>query len=139
MRAVLCIVLLLSLLYYILASTEDDIIVPFKSKPIDNYLKKGKCKGIWRADKLSGRCFGLELHSTYEELKHIKSVNTSIVCRTLCCNLGDKCVSWQYEKVSKSCKLGKPVRLGMEHADTPYWCEPFAPSKWSGKKLISRS
>lgn len=109
------------------------------TNPVDIFTKKGQCKGLWRPDRLIGRCFGLELHSTYDELKHIKSVNSSSVCRTMCCNLGSKCVSWQYEKVAKTCKLGAPVRLGMEHAATDFWCEPFAPSVWNGRKLANRN
>ncbi len=102
------------------------------------WLKGGKCKGLWRPEKLPGRCFNLKLHHTYDELRSIQTVNTSTTCRVLCCNLGDKCTSWQYEHESKECKLGGPVRLGSEAGGTAGWCEPNAPIPWSGNKLLSR-
>jgi hypothetical protein len=106
-------------------------------KDID-WFAKGKCKGIWRPDKLIGRCFGLTLHSTYPELAHISSVNNSADCRALCCNYGLKCVTWQYETTGKVCNIGREVRLGMEGGDTPFWCDPFPPAEWSGRRLESR-
>ena len=76
-------------------------------------LKPGKCKGIWRPDALVGRCFGLKLHNEYEELKFIPSIESSGDCRALCCNMGDKCVSWQYQASSKDCRLGPAVRYDL--------------------------
>lgn len=102
------------------------------------YEVKGKCKGIWRPEKLPGRCFGLKLHHKYPELESISVVNDVGTCRAICCNLGDKCVTWQYEKQSKECKLGGPVRLGLENAGVPEWCEPNAPIQWNGYKVTSR-
>lgn len=131
---ILATVLLLFLVFHLNFAANDDL-PSFSVKKIDLFTQKGNCKGLWRSDRLIGRCFGLELHSTYSELKHIKSVNTSTECRAMCCNLGEKCVSWQFEKITKTCKMGAPVRLGMEHADTHFWCEPYAPSLWNGKKV----
>jgi hypothetical protein len=113
------------------------------SKPEQNgkdkdWFVKGKCKGIWRPDKLIGRCFGLTLHSKYPELAHIPSLNSSSDCRALCCNYGSKCITWQYEATGKVCNIGREVRLGMEGGDTPYWCDPFPPAEWSGHRLDSR-
>jgi hypothetical protein len=104
-----------------------------------NWLEKGKCKGIWRSDKLPGRCFGLLPHDTYPELKHIPKVESSADCRALCCNLDDKCVTWQYEATSKVCRLGDKVRLGMEGGGTPLWCDPLPPAAWYGRRIVSKS
>ena len=74
----------------------------------DNWLKPNpnKCRHIWRPDKLQGRCFGLKNYNEFDEIKHIKSVENSEQCRALCCNLDSKCVSWQFQKSNKECKLG---------------------------------
>ena len=74
----------------------------------------------------------------FSELKDIKSVENAEQCRALCCNLDSKCVTWQYQKATKECKVGGPVRLGLESADTHDWCEPKAPEIWKGKKIKSK-
>jgi hypothetical protein len=83
---------------------------------------------------LVGRCFGLKIHTTYEELKNTSTVISINECRSACCLLGSKCVSWQYESVMRLCKIGDPVRVGTEGTNTPYWCEPSGPISWNGKK-----
>jgi hypothetical protein len=103
-----------------------------------DWFAKGRCKGNWRPDKLVGRCFGLTPHSTYPELAHISSMNKSSDCRALCCNYGSKCVTWQYESTEKVCKIGREVRLGLEDGGSPFWCDPFPPAEWSGRRLESR-
>ena len=110
-----------------------------------NWLAPGKCKKIWRDDKLLGRCFGLKDHSEYKQLSGIKTVEKANDCRSLCCNLGTDCVSWQFVTtitvagiVTKECRLGPPVRLGFEGSGTGDWCEPHAPNKWSGNRLKER-
>eukprot|EP01038_Epipyxis_sp_PR26KG_P006269 gene6269-8633_t len=105
---------------------------------LTDLLRKGKCKGLWRPDTLPGRCFGLKVHSKYAELDSIKVVESWQDCKAICCNMEEKCVSWQYQAPVKECLLGPPVRLGFEHAPTGDWCEPFAPAKWNGKRLESR-
>ena len=102
------------------------------------FLVKGKCKGLWRPEKLVGRCFGLKKHTEYPQLSGIKVVRNSAECKSICCNMGAECISWQYEQRSLDCKLGEKVRLGHEHADTPFWCDPYAPSTWNGRKILSR-
>lgn len=108
-------------------------------------LKAGKCKHLWRHAKLVGRCFGF---TPYKELvPSLKSVEVANAeeCRAICCNLGDKCISWQFfhnpkDSNVKECKLtDKVVRLGLEATGTPDWCDPHPPSKWNGHRLTSRS
>eukprot|EP01036_Dinobryon_divergens_P027754 gene27757-36576_t len=79
----------------------------------DNFLRPGLCKGLWRPQRLLGRCFGLTLHSIFPELSNIK-------------------------QASKQCKLGKDlVRLGHEGYNSPFWCDPLPTSNmWLGKKLL---
>lgn len=122
---------LLFLLFFI-------VIIYGNSEPTD-WLKAGKCKGIWRPEKLPGMCTGMSLHDTFEEIKHIAEVNNSSACRALCCNIGDKCITWQYEVYSKECRFGAAMRLGNEAAGVPGWCEPFAPVKWNGRRVSSRN
>ena len=103
-----------------------------------NFLLSGQCKGLWRPQRLLGRCFGLELHSTFPELVNIKVVESAKQCKAICCNLKEKCINWQYQQASKECKLGKDlVRLGGEGYNSPYWCDPLPTSNmWLGKKLL---
>eukprot|EP01035_Chromulina_nebulosa_P021053 gene21053-27280_t len=105
----------------------------------NHWFKRGSCRKLWRPDNLPGKCFGLKLHNEYEELKHLTTVTNAGDCRSLCCNIGDKCITWQYQNSSSECKLGPPVRLGSEGADTGDWCEPNPPGKWNGYRLISKS
>lgn len=107
------------------------------SLPAINYLIPGKCKGLWRPQRLQGKCFGLNLHSTFPELAGIKMVQSAKECKAICCNLKDKCINWQYQQVSKQCKLGKDfVRYGTEGYNSPYWCDPMPTSdQWLGKRL----
>lgn len=103
-------------------------------------LIKGKCKGLWRPDNLIGRCFGLSptTGKRYRELLDGVQIKSSSDCRAVCCNLGDKCVSWQYLSATNECKLGGVVRLGFEKTGTPDWCDPEGPSEWNGKRLAFR-
>ena len=93
---------------------------------------------LCRPDKLAGQCFGLKPHSEFPELKEIAVVQSTEDCRSLCCNLGDLCVSWQYIANEKRCKLGPPVRLGLESSNTDNWCDPFPADYWHGQKLMKR-
>jgi hypothetical protein len=54
----------------------------------------GKCKGLWRPDKLVGKCFGLKSYIEYDELKNVKEVKKADECRAMCCNLGEQCITW---------------------------------------------
>lgn len=105
---------------------------------IEDYLKPGMCKGLWRPQRLLGRCFGLTLHSVFPELSSIKIVESAKQCKSICCNLQEKCINWQYQQASKQCKLGKDlVRLGTEGYNSPYWCDPLPTSNmWLGNKLL---
>lgn len=108
---------------------------------VDYVKKTGRCKGLWRPDKLIGRCFGLKPHNEYKELNKISSVNTQEECRHICCNMGNDCISWQYLNHTNNgiCTLGGPVRLGLEANGKPDWCDPSPPGKWNGKRLLTRS
>ena len=64
------------------------------------------CKNAWTEDQLLGRCFGLTIHSRYSELAGIEVVESPEECKTLCCELGDKCMTWQYWNENKRCNLG---------------------------------
>lgn len=110
-------------------------VVPKEDHP---YLVQGNCKGMWRPDRLVGRCFGLTPHHQYSQLKGIPYAKSAAECKSMCCNLGDECVTWQYEKWTKECKLGGKVRVGTEKDEGKTWCEPLAPAKWNGRKIESR-
>lgn len=105
----------------------------------EEWKKAGNCRGLWRPDKLVGTCFGLKKHTAYDDINHITLVNSSVDCRSLCCNLGDKCVSWQYSTTTAECKLGPVMRLGLEKTGKSGWCDPVPPQEWTGAKLAKRA
>ena len=70
---------------------------PALGEELDYIKKTGKCKGLWRPDSLPGRCFGLKQLAEFKELKELKVEKmTKDVCRTLCCNMGTDCVTFQF-------------------------------------------
>jgi hypothetical protein len=105
----------------------------------EDWFRRGKCKGLWRSEKLPGRCTGLHVHSHEAALAGLDLVvHNATQCRALCCNLGDKCVSWQFEVTSRECKVGPVMRLGDEDAGVPGWCDPHPPVQWNGKRVKVR-
>lgn len=102
------------------------------------------CKNIWTGDHLVGRCFGLNVHSRFSELFHIEVVETPDECKTLCCELGDKCMTWQYWNENKRCNLGPAVQLSNEDGvdkivdGSSSWCEADPPVVWRGKRIMTR-
>jgi hypothetical protein len=93
------------------------------------------CAAEWDSVTIVGRCFGLKTHTEYPEFKHVPLVSDAQQCRALCCQLGNKCISWQYWTDIKLCKLGGAVRIGHEHAKTDLWCDSEPPIVWSGEKV----
>lgn len=69
----------------------------------------------------------------FEEVKHIVEVRTASECRAICCNLGDKCITWQYELYSKQCEFGPVMRLGTEAAGCGWlvWITCTSEVEWS--------
>lgn len=122
----------------VLFAVMGSLLADLDQKDSSKYFVKGKCKGLWRPEKLQGRCFGLKTHNEYPELKDTGEITSAEDCRSLCCNLGSKCVSWQYQSSTKRCGLGGVMRLGTEVTGTPDWCDPYAPAKWSGNRLLKR-
>lgn len=106
-----------------------------KLKVFETSASVDKCEKQWRSDRLVGKCFDLVVYSEYNQLKHIKIVESAVQCKSLCCSLGESCITWQYIIDSKTCKLGGPVRLGLEVMGTDLWCEPYPPVKWTGNKM----
>lgn len=105
------------------------------------WMKGGKCRFKWRPERLSGECPGLQPHSAFEEIKHIQVVNNSVICKSLCCNLEDKCTTWQYEISEKKCMLGGAVVTVNETAPAGMTvlgkCNP-AVVAWSGRRVETR-
>lgn len=89
------------------------------------------CADKWRPDVLVGKCFGLE------EAKDPAASKSPEACRAQCCG-DEKCVTWQYQQ-TRGCFVGGPIRLGLERADTPHWCEESAQAPWTGRRLLSRT
>jgi hypothetical protein len=79
-----------------------------------NLLEKGKCKShIWRIDEaasLPGKCTGINPITDYDNLKHLHITNW-VDCRALCCNLNEKCTTWQFQNQTKTCYLHPKVLL----------------------------
>ena len=92
----------------------------------------------WLPERLNGRCWGLTATSDFKDDKGVKQreIANAMDCQKLCCELGDKCISYQYIVSSKTCTIGKEVRLGKETGKTDIWCDPMAPHKWAGHVLI---
>ncbi|GAB5353555.1 hypothetical protein AAMO2058_000045500 [Amorphochlora amoebiformis] len=87
---------------------------------------------VWRNDTLRGTCFGLRCRG-----KGWESISTSTECSKKCCNLKDKCITWQFRK-DIGCCIGGAVRHGHEGLRSVHWCEPTPPSPWTGHRLKSR-
>ena len=133
----ICCALLISFIFIAVVTAQNNTDV--------HWLMPGKCKKLWREAKLIGKCFGLRPYAKLApELESIV-VQSPMDCRAICCNLGDKCTTWQYYYSPKDPKNGecrltnKIVRLGFEKTGTPDWCDPYPPSKWNGKRLKSRN
>lgn len=101
-------------------------------------FEQGKCRSLWRPEHLLGKCFGLKDQESFSSLKGIPKAESVQDCRSLCCNMGEECISWQFEKIQGICKLGGVMRLGLENTGTPEWCDPLPPDIWKGNKLKSR-
>ena len=74
---------------------------------------------------------------------------TSCWHRYICKPLSDHCqvtCSWyliipcpQFHSETSECRVGGPVRLGLEASGVDAWCEPFPPTEWNGARILSRS
>ena len=88
---------------------------------------------------LVGRCWGLtginEKHFSWGTMTK-RSISNAMECETLCCDMGDKCITYQWLNEKKMCHIGKHVRLGKEGGSVGEWCEPLPPAKWNGRKRI---
>ncbi len=97
---------------------------------------------MWRTDpqaSLPGKCIGINPTTEFQYLKDLQ-IKNSLDCRSLCCNLEERCTTWQFQNSSKKCLIHKhPFRRGPEGADTALYCDPFPTHKWNGKFLESRS
>lgn len=131
----------LTLLVCLLCNGTNGLQIDEKTETTENkYLKPGLCKGLWRQDHVLGRCVAqIKPHSDFDELKDVAVVLNAKDCRSICCNLGEKCVTWQYQASTQICKLGPPVRLGLEAAPTGDWCDPNPPAVWNGRRKALNS
>jgi hypothetical protein len=106
-------------------------------------LDGGKCKNhVWRIDAgagLPGKCVGINPTREFEDLEHLVISNWH-ECRALCCNLNERCTTWQYQNKTKTCFLHrKPFRRGPEGAATALYCDPHPTHAWNGKFLHKRT
>ncbi|KAK3289202.1 hypothetical protein CYMTET_3363 [Cymbomonas tetramitiformis] len=112
----------------------------------------------WRDDRLVGRCFGLTCATgrppegtkangtkiaaarISEDYRFLQAwADTAASCEELCCRMGpERCISYQF-RGDVGCCLGPAVRLGLEKAASPHWCEPTPPKVWSGRELARRT
>jgi hypothetical protein len=92
----------------------------------------------WLPERLNGRCWGLTSTTDFKDDKGVRQrkIANAMDCQKLCCELGDKCISYQYVVSTKSCTIGKEVRLGKETGKTDIWCDSTAPHRWTGHVLI---
>ena len=128
---------------YVLYLILGLLCISYSSELSENPTANDECAHLWRPDELVGKCFGLKKISEYKnggiDVPDSSTITSPEACKKLCCRLGDKCVTWQFMDLTKECKLGGPVRLGLEGADNDNWCEPHAPTEWTGRVLKSRN
>ena len=148
MQAVLALLLLSALPIRAAEDSSADNNKGGASSIIKSNSKIKSCKGLWRPDTLVGKCFGLTDSEKLESEGYKKfPIASADDCRKLCCIMGDKCTTWQFQTSSNVCQVGPVVRLGFEGCDSKVlggehcgnWCEPHAPSKWNGRRVVSRS
>jgi len=87
----------------------------------------------WRNDTLVGTCFGLRCREG-----EASNVKDAAECSALCCEMGVKCLTWQFRE-DIGCCTGPVVRLGLESSRSPHWCEPTPPSAWFGNRKWKRN
>ena len=114
-----------------------------------------RCTNQWGESKLMGKCHGLKSYTEYFSLKHTPVVPSSpSFCKALCCELGEKCQTWQYLIKSypppkpsiRECYLGGPITILKSDASTKgamkgnadAYCDATSPTKWRGKILLNR-
>jgi hypothetical protein len=116
----------------------------------------GKCAGQWSPRHLTGRCYGLQPHTEFSELKNIRKVKTAAACQELCCRMGAACQTWQYWLDLQVCKMGAAVtedrRGGKSESENENeremgrggdpqegpWCEQRPPVTWKGGRVVAR-
>ena len=122
---------------HLLESSVDSHRVLREANTGNNDVIQDSCAAEWTAENLIGRCWGLTTSTNIPNIEPgvgEKAATSSDECKKLCCNLGDKCITWQFWGASGICKAGKHVRLGGEGGNSPRWCEPEPPQKWNGAK-----
>ena len=90
-------------------------------------------------DLLVGRCWGLtainEKHFSWGSVTK-RPIVSAVECEALCCEMGERCITYQWLNEKKMCHIGKHVRLGKEGGSVGEWCEPLPPAQWNGRKRI---
>lgn len=126
--------------HYVGGVPDHDTTIPgmvLSSSNSSRTLLGKKCSFL--PDQLVGRCWGLtginEKHFDWGSATK-REVTTAEECEELCCEMGDRCITFQFRGKEKTCLIGKHVRLGKEHGSTGLWCEPLPPAKWNGRKKI---
>ena len=114
-----------------------------------------RCSHQWQEKDLKTPCHGMRVHSAFMELAAVESVASAKVCKALCCELGNKCGSWQYFVRSlprpyteeRICYLGgyvnnvvgSPIDSSSgQPTNTGVWCDALPPLKWRGRRLRHR-
>lgn len=121
---------------------------------IDSSLER--CSHQWLEKELKTPCHGMKEHSAYPELAVIETITSAQVCKALCCELGQKCGSWQYLVRSlprphtdvRICYLGGYVNNLLSTPSSNavqdvsgngvVWCDAVPTPKWRGKRLRYR-
>ena len=85
------------------------------------------------------RCWGLtainEKHFSWGAVTK-RLISNAMECESLCCDMGERCITYQWLNEKKMCHIGKHVRLGKEGGSVGEWCEPLPPAQWNGRKRI---
>jgi len=129
----------------VLLANESSVASSNFNSIIESSLER--CSDEWEDFKLEGACHGLNIHSQFPAFQKIKEVKSPTFCKALCCELGQKCFTWQYsiknypspKPSENTCLLGGPARYENENSASQIWCEKSTPLKWRGRSIKSRT
>jgi hypothetical protein len=115
---VVCCSLLVGWLLTACLSSSEPALKHRPASELPELLQPGRCKHLYRTDPwadLPGKCFAGTSHKEHAngEVRALTILNHR-ECRSLCCNLGDQCNTWQFQNSTGLCKVDK----GMDHSSS---------------------
>ena len=135
----------------LMSNESNSAMKDFNSVSLSSVLETSleRCSHQWREEKVQGKCYGLKNSREFVELRTIQVVPSPTFCKALCCELGERCTTWQYliknypppRPNERECYLGGAVKFGeinVEYKSGAY-CETSPVQKWRGRQLKDRT